>query len=77
MRFTEKKRIGLKVYGKEMMNYALNALKSMNCNEVILWVLKQNGGARRFYEKCGFVFDGTEKESTLGKILTEIRYVCF
>ena len=27
---------------------------------VCLWVLKENGRARRFYEKCGFRPDGTE-----------------
>ena len=28
---------------------------------VCLWVLKENGRARRFYEKCGFRPDGTEE----------------
>jgi ribosomal protein S18 acetylase RimI-like enzyme len=29
---------------------------------VRLWVLKENGRAIRFYEKCGFRPDGEEKE---------------
>lgn len=60
--------------GKKMMNYSIDTLKNMGYNEVILWVLEENGRARRFYEKCGFVFDGTKKEITIGKPLIEIRY---
>lgn len=60
--------------GKEMMNNAIETLKNMGYNEIILWVLEGNGRARRFYEKRGFVFDGTRKEIIIGKPLIEIRY---
>ncbi len=61
--------------GGEMMAYALKSFKNENLCEAILWVLEENGRARRFYEKYGFVSDGVKKEITLGKPLTEIRYV--
>lgn len=63
-----------KGYGRQMMNYATDKLKQMGYNEIILWVLEENSRARRFYEKCGFIFDGTKKEITIGKPLIEIRY---
>jgi len=72
-----KKEYWSKGFGKEMMDYALASLKGEKFDEVILWVLEENGRARRFYEKCGFVSDGTKKEITLGKVLTEIRYVYY
>ena len=63
-----------KGYGKKMMSCAIDSLKQMGYNEIILWVLEENNRARRFYEKCGFVFDGTKKEEIIGKPLIEIRY---
>ena len=39
-----------------------------------LWVLEANSRARRFYEKCGFTFDGTQKEINIDKPLVEMRY---
>ena len=63
-----------KGYGRIMMNYAVETLKNMGYDEIILWVLEDNNRARRFYEKCGFVFDGTKKEIIIGKPLIEIRY---
>ena len=60
--------------GKQMMDFAINTLKNIGYNEIILWVLEDNARARRFYEKCGFVFDGTKKEITIGKPLIEVRY---
>ena len=38
-----------KGYGREMMDFSINTLKSMGYNEIILWVLEENGRARRFY----------------------------
>ena len=60
--------------GRQMMDYTIDVLKNMGYNEVILWVLEENNRARRFYEKCGYVFDGTKKEIIIGKTLIEIRY---
>jgi len=60
--------------GKKMMDFATSRLNNIGYNKIILWVLEENHRARRFYEKCGFLFDGTKKEITIGKPLIEIRY---
>lgn len=64
-----------KGYGGKMMNYAKDALKRIGYNEIIVWVLAENSRARRFYEKCNFIFDGTKKKIEIGKPLVEIRYM--
>ena len=63
-----------KGYGREMMDFAIEKLTNAGYDEIILWVLEENKRARRFYEKCGFVFDGTKKEIIIGKPLIEVRY---
>ncbi|MEN8654679.1 GNAT family N-acetyltransferase [Streptomyces sp. 21So2-11] len=43
---------------------------------IFLWVLAENARARRFYEKAGFAFDGTEEPFELdGVSVPEVRYV--
>lgn len=61
-------------FGREMMDFALRTLKAQGFSTIALWVLEENLRARKFYEKCGFRFDGTEKEIAVGKPLVEIRY---
>jgi len=56
-----------------MMEYALEHIKKMGYNSVILWTLEENTRARKFYEKCGFLPE-FKKEITIGKPLIEIRY---
>ncbi len=46
--------------GRRLMDAGLAQLRQHP--EVRLWVLKENGRAIRFYEKCGFRPDGEEKE---------------
>ena len=59
--------------GYALMQAALQKLSQYD--RVALWVLKDNKRAIRFYEKCGFVFDGTEKTIVLGQENTEIRMI--
>ena len=61
--------------GIELIDFAIDRLKSMGYTEIIIWVLEENNRARKFYEKRGFAFDGTKKEIIIGKPLIEIRYV--
>jgi len=63
-----------KRYGYAMLIHAIEVLKNIECNEVIIWVLEENDRARRFYEKCGFTHDGVNKEINIGKQLIELRY---
>jgi RimJ/RimL family protein N-acetyltransferase len=41
---------------------------------VFLWAFQENRRARRFYEKHGFCWDGTERVSEFDGAL-EVRYV--
>ncbi|MFH8495918.1 GNAT family N-acetyltransferase [Streptomyces coeruleorubidus] len=43
---------------------------------LLLWVLKENGRARRFYERAGFEADGAEEPFEVdGVTVPEVRYV--
>ena len=50
------------------------ALKQIGNRPVYLWSFKENTRARRFYEKNGFHWDGTERVSEFDGTL-EVRYV--
>lgn len=51
---------------------ALEGLRSEGYGDGVLWVLRDNWRARRFYEKAGCVFEGAEKVSPWGPV--ESRY---
>ena len=50
------------------------ALKQIGGRPVFLWAFKENSRARRFYEKHGFHWDGTERVSEFDGAL-EVRYL--
>lgn len=50
------------------------ALKQIDGRPVSLWAFKENTRARRFYEKHGFHWDGSERVSEFDGAL-EVRYV--
>ena len=50
------------------------ALKQIGDRPVILWAFTENTRARRFYEKHGFRWDGSERVSEFDSAL-EVRYV--
>lgn len=56
--------------GYELMNAAFAQMTDKK--KVTLWVLKGNEKAIKFYERYGFLFDGTEKKCSVG---TELRMV--
>jgi GNAT superfamily N-acetyltransferase len=61
--------------GHALMAPALESLRESGHRDAILWVLDDNPRARRFYEREGWTFDGTEKvEEFLGKNVREVRY---
>ena len=57
--------------GHAMLEKALNQIGNQ---PVFLWAFKENKRARRFYEKHGFRWDGTERVSEFDGAL-EVRYV--
>jgi RimJ/RimL family protein N-acetyltransferase len=62
--------------GTVMCRHVLVEGEKRNWQSLTLWVLKQNLPARRFYERLGFLLDGTEKCDTklIGAPLNEVRY---
>ena len=59
----------------KLMDEVIRILKEEGCNQVSLWVYESNTRARRFYEKCGFIFDGTKKSSHFSNKPIELRYL--
>ena len=59
--------------GYELMNAAFEKLEEYE--KIVVWVLKGNEKAVKFYERYGFRFDGVEKEVMLGGQNTELRMV--
>jgi len=43
--------------GNSLCKKALSVAKAEGKKEMIIWVLEDNGGARRFYEAMGFIVD--------------------
>ena len=64
-----------KGFGKEIIDFAANELKSVENKEIALWVFEENIRARKFYENNKFCFDGTKRKMNYGKPLVQLRYV--
>jgi GNAT superfamily N-acetyltransferase len=61
--------------GRLLMTAARNRLRRVGVTAAALWVLDGNVGARRFYERDGWTFDGTRRTSTYGDLpVDEVRY---
>ncbi len=62
--------------GKQLCQKVFVELEKMGFNEVILWVLKENTQAKRFYESIGFIATGDTKSAKYDSevFLNEIRY---
>ena len=61
--------------GARLMRAALDELRERAYSAAIVWVLRDNARARRFYERLGFVVDGREKVERIGEDdLVHMRY---
>jgi ribosomal protein S18 acetylase RimI-like enzyme len=61
--------------GTALLRAARAELRARGLDRVVLWVLETNARARRFYEREGWVADGTGKsEEFRGFTLHEVRY---
>jgi len=65
----------VKGYGGKLLDRAVEELERRGFEKILLWVLEDNGRARRFYEKHGFVCSKKCKDERLGgKKLREVMY---
>lgn len=61
--------------GRQLLAASVDELRWQGFSEAVLWVLDTNRRARRFYQRQGWVPDGTVKEdASRGFTLTEVRY---
>lgn len=61
--------------GKALMNAAMEELCALGASEVMLWVLRDNERARRFYEGLGWRADGQTRFGDYGGI--ELEALCY
>ena len=60
--------------GTQAIDFALSFASSIGKKSMVVWAFEESSWARRFYEKCGFAFDGMKKEFEYGKTLIGVRY---
>lgn len=61
--------------GRTLMVDALDAMRARGWSRAVLWVLRDNAHARRFYERGGWTPTGTERDEHIGGLLTpQLRY---
>jgi GNAT superfamily N-acetyltransferase len=62
--------------GRALMQEALRQCAALGHDRVLLWVVRGNARARRFYERAGFRADGAEEPYEVeGVWVPEVRYV--
>nr|WP_309141731.1 GNAT family N-acetyltransferase [Streptomyces griseicoloratus] len=62
--------------GRALLGESVRRCTAAGYERMLLWVLKGNTRARRFYEKAGFHADGTEEPFDVdGVAVPEVRYV--
>lgn len=59
--------------GTQAMEFAFSKARSLEKKIMTVWLLEDNLDAKRFYEKCGFISDGSKREQNFGKTLNSIR----
>jgi ribosomal protein S18 acetylase RimI-like enzyme len=61
--------------GRLLMENALGQLAEVGGERAVLWVLEENGRARRFYDRGGWQPDGTTRvEPISGQPVRQLRY---
>jgi GNAT superfamily N-acetyltransferase len=62
--------------GRALLQESLRQCAALGHDRVLLWVLKGNARARRFYQRAGFHADGAEEPFEVdGVPVPEVRYV--
>lgn len=61
--------------GRALMTDALAAMRARGWSRAVLWVLRDNAHARRFYERGGWTATGEAREDRIGPALVpQLRY---
>ncbi|SBT52051.1 GNAT family N-acetyltransferase [Micromonospora auratinigra] len=61
--------------GRALMIDALDAMRARGWSRAVLWVLRDNARARRFYERGGWAATGEQRDDLIGPALVaQLRY---
>jgi ribosomal protein S18 acetylase RimI-like enzyme len=60
-------------FGRALADHAASALAAAGFQRVTLWTFEHNPASRGFYERLGFVFDGTASRDEDGPIVRYVR----
>ncbi|WP_307544285.1 GNAT family N-acetyltransferase [Streptomyces sp. V3I8] len=62
--------------GRALLRESVTRCAAAGHGRMLLWVVRENADARRFYEKAGFAADGVEEPfEVAGAQVPEVRYV--
>jgi GNAT superfamily N-acetyltransferase len=61
-------------YGRELVRAVVSALRAMGFDDMIVWVLRDNQPARRFYERLGGAYVRTQPTTIGSATLEEVSY---
>jgi ribosomal protein S18 acetylase RimI-like enzyme len=61
-------------HGRELVRAAVGGLREMGLKDMIIWVLRENRPARRFYERLGGVYVRSQPITIGSATLEEISY---
>jgi ribosomal protein S18 acetylase RimI-like enzyme len=62
------------IAGTGLMRAAVEAMRGRGAADAVLWVLEDNPRARRFYEREGWLEDGSAESEYLGLTVPLVRY---
>ncbi len=61
-------------HGRELVRAAASALKDLKLIDMIVWVLRENAAARRFYERLGGIYVRSQPITIGSATLEEVSY---
>jgi ribosomal protein S18 acetylase RimI-like enzyme len=61
-------------HGRELVRAVVTALRAMGFDDMIVWVLRDNQRARRFYERLGGAYVRTQPTTIGSATLEEVSY---
>jgi len=60
--------------GRRLLTATARVLAARGATSLVVWVLRDNIGARRFYERMGGAWDGVRAEPIAGGVVTTAAY---
>jgi GNAT superfamily N-acetyltransferase len=61
-------------YGRELLRAIVDGLRAMDLHDMIIWVLRDNRPARRFYERLGGAYVRSQPITIGSATLEEVSY---